>query len=280
MRRGITWTLTPHAIPCRPGTAGSRHQNHWVANSVPGIPLPWIRILIDTVSRFSPPDPGNLPSSICQHRAQSFFFTSSLVHLARASPSGLVSDVPGCGRRRGRAAASLRSGSVSPNFAVLLTAHAMPAPVALRSSRRPPPKLRSAPPDPAQTEGRTRPSLDLPDVLLVCAGCSASSTAFANAESHPWSTPGTWGFLSGDAVLSADFACWLIVHKIVARIRCFRYASSSTAFVARSLQTSWSRCCDPADPAPIMKSRSRVPDVRITGAETWPALAAAKGRCG
>jgi EmrB/QacA subfamily drug resistance transporter len=61
---------------------------------------------------------------------------------------------------------------------------------------------------PRQAETRDRPHLDLPGALLVSAGLFGIVYGFANVESHPWSAPGTWGFLAGGAVLLAAFAWW------------------------------------------------------------------------
>jgi MFS family permease len=61
---------------------------------------------------------------------------------------------------------------------------------------------------PRQQEAGTRPRLDLPGTLLVCAGLLGLVYGFANVESHPWSAPGTWRFLAGGAALLAAFAWW------------------------------------------------------------------------
>jgi len=53
-----------------------------------------------------------------------------------------------------------------------------------------------------------RPSLDIPGTVLVSAGLFGIVYGFANAESHPWSAPGTWGFLAGGVVLMAIFTWW------------------------------------------------------------------------
>ena len=53
-----------------------------------------------------------------------------------------------------------------------------------------------------------RPSLDIPGTVLVSAGLFGIVYGFANAESHPWSAPSTWGFLAGGIVLMAIFTWW------------------------------------------------------------------------
>ncbi|HEV3169570.1 MAG TPA: MFS transporter [Actinocrinis sp.] len=61
---------------------------------------------------------------------------------------------------------------------------------------------------PRQQRVEDRPRLDLPGTLLVSAGLFGIVYGFANAESHPWSAPSTWGFLAGGGVLLALFAAW------------------------------------------------------------------------
>jgi EmrB/QacA subfamily drug resistance transporter len=51
-----------------------------------------------------------------------------------------------------------------------------------------------------------RPALDLPGAVLVCAGMFCIVYGFANAALHPWSVPGTWGFLVAGLVLLVGFA--------------------------------------------------------------------------
>jgi len=58
-----------------------------------------------------------------------------------------------------------------------------------------------------KTDG-DRPTLDILGTVLVSLGLFAIVYGFANAESHPWSAPGTWGFLAGGVVLIALFAWW------------------------------------------------------------------------
>jgi EmrB/QacA subfamily drug resistance transporter len=53
-----------------------------------------------------------------------------------------------------------------------------------------------------------RPSLDIPGTVLVSAGLFGIVYGFSNAESHPWSAPGTWGFLVGGLLLIAIFTWW------------------------------------------------------------------------
>ena len=53
-----------------------------------------------------------------------------------------------------------------------------------------------------------RPALDIPGTVLVSAGLFGIVYGFAHAESHPWSAPGTWGFLAAGVVLLAAFTWW------------------------------------------------------------------------
>ncbi|MGW3491085.1 DHA2 family efflux MFS transporter permease subunit [Streptomyces sp. NPDC001054] len=55
---------------------------------------------------------------------------------------------------------------------------------------------------------KDRPKLDLPGTLLASAGLFGLVYGFSNAETHDWSSPMTWGFLSGAAVVLAVFAWW------------------------------------------------------------------------
>jgi EmrB/QacA subfamily drug resistance transporter len=61
---------------------------------------------------------------------------------------------------------------------------------------------------PRHERSADRPSLDIPGTLLVSAGLFGIVYGFANAESHPWSAPGTWGFLTAGVVLLAAFTFW------------------------------------------------------------------------
>jgi EmrB/QacA subfamily drug resistance transporter len=61
---------------------------------------------------------------------------------------------------------------------------------------------------PRQDPDADRPKLDIPGTLLVSAGLFGIVYGFSNAESHPWSAPGTWGFLAAGAILIAAFAWW------------------------------------------------------------------------
>jgi EmrB/QacA subfamily drug resistance transporter len=54
----------------------------------------------------------------------------------------------------------------------------------------------------------SRPSLDIPGTVLVSAGLLAIVYGFANAESHPWSAPGTWGFLAIGLAMLVVFTWW------------------------------------------------------------------------
>ncbi|NUP52984.1 MAG: MFS transporter [Catenulispora sp.] len=61
---------------------------------------------------------------------------------------------------------------------------------------------------PRHTRQSDRPTLDLPGTLLVSAGLFGLVYGFANAESHAWSAPSTWGFLAGGAALLVLFTWW------------------------------------------------------------------------
>src|SRR5215472_8647713 len=50
--------------------------------------------------------------------------------------------------------------------------------------------------------------LDIPGVLLVSSGVFCLVYGFANAATHSWGTPSTWGFLAAGVVLLVTFAWW------------------------------------------------------------------------
>jgi EmrB/QacA subfamily drug resistance transporter len=50
--------------------------------------------------------------------------------------------------------------------------------------------------------------LDIPGVLLASGGVFCLVYGFANAATHSWSTPSTWGFLAVGVLLLASFAFW------------------------------------------------------------------------
>jgi EmrB/QacA subfamily drug resistance transporter len=52
------------------------------------------------------------------------------------------------------------------------------------------------------------PRLDLPGVLAVSSGMFCIVYGFANAASHSWHTPSTWGFLAAGVALLALFGWW------------------------------------------------------------------------
>jgi len=54
-----------------------------------------------------------------------------------------------------------------------------------------------------------RPRLDIPGVLLVSSGVFCLVYGFANAATHNWHTPSTWGFLAAGVVLLVAFAFWM-----------------------------------------------------------------------
>jgi MFS family permease len=53
-----------------------------------------------------------------------------------------------------------------------------------------------------------RPRLDIPGVLTVSGAMFCIVYGFANAASHNWHTPSTWGFLAAGAALLAVFGWW------------------------------------------------------------------------
>jgi EmrB/QacA subfamily drug resistance transporter len=53
-----------------------------------------------------------------------------------------------------------------------------------------------------------RPRLDIPGVLAVSGGMFCIVYGFANAATHNWHTPSTWGFLAAGVALLAVFAWW------------------------------------------------------------------------
>jgi EmrB/QacA subfamily drug resistance transporter len=55
---------------------------------------------------------------------------------------------------------------------------------------------------------RARPRLDIPGALLSCGGMFCLVYGFANAASHTWATPSTYGFLAAGVALLAVFAVW------------------------------------------------------------------------
>jgi EmrB/QacA subfamily drug resistance transporter len=61
---------------------------------------------------------------------------------------------------------------------------------------------------PRQARTADRPRLDIPGTLIVSAGLFAIVYGFASAQTHPWSAPGTWGFLAAGVLLLVVFAWW------------------------------------------------------------------------
>jgi EmrB/QacA subfamily drug resistance transporter len=53
-----------------------------------------------------------------------------------------------------------------------------------------------------------RPRLDIPGVVAVSGGMFCIVYGFANAATHNWHTPSTWGFLAAGVLLLAVFAWW------------------------------------------------------------------------
>jgi Major Facilitator Superfamily len=52
------------------------------------------------------------------------------------------------------------------------------------------------------------PKLDIPGTVVVSVGLFGLVYGFSNAETHAWSSVGTWGFLAAGVVLIAVFAWW------------------------------------------------------------------------
>jgi EmrB/QacA subfamily drug resistance transporter len=61
---------------------------------------------------------------------------------------------------------------------------------------------------PRQSKVKDRPQLDIFGTVLVSLGLFGIVYGFANAESHPWSAPSTWGFLVAGVALIAAFVGW------------------------------------------------------------------------
>ena len=55
---------------------------------------------------------------------------------------------------------------------------------------------------------RTKPQLDVPGVLLVSGAVFCLVYGFANAATHGWATPSTYGFLAAGVALGVVFAAW------------------------------------------------------------------------
>jgi MFS family permease len=53
-----------------------------------------------------------------------------------------------------------------------------------------------------------KPRLDIPGVLLVSSAVFCLVYGFANAATHTWATPSTYGFLAAGVVLGVAFAVW------------------------------------------------------------------------
>jgi MFS family permease len=60
----------------------------------------------------------------------------------------------------------------------------------------------------APQRSRARPRLDIPGALLSSGGMFCLVYGFANAATHTWATPSTYGFLAAGAALLAVFAAW------------------------------------------------------------------------
>jgi EmrB/QacA subfamily drug resistance transporter len=60
----------------------------------------------------------------------------------------------------------------------------------------------------ARQRSPAKPRLDIPGVLLVSGGVFCLVYGFANAASHGWATPSTYGFIAAGVVLLVVFAAW------------------------------------------------------------------------
>jgi EmrB/QacA subfamily drug resistance transporter len=60
----------------------------------------------------------------------------------------------------------------------------------------------------ARQPSPARPRLDIPGVLLVSGAVFCLVYGFANAATHSWGTPSTWGFLAAGVALGVAFAIW------------------------------------------------------------------------
>ncbi|MEU3645663.1 MFS transporter [Lentzea sp. NPDC034063] len=58
------------------------------------------------------------------------------------------------------------------------------------------------------TRDKAGSRLDLPGTAMISAGLFAVVYGFANAESHSWSSPLTWGFLAAGVMLIVAFMLW------------------------------------------------------------------------
>jgi hypothetical protein len=84
---------------------------------------------------------------------------------------------------------------------------------------------------------RGKPKLDIPGVLLVSGAVFCLVYGFANAATHNWATPSTYGFLAAGVALGVVFALWqgraahpLLPPRVVLdRNRGGAYASMLTA---------------------------------------------------
>src|SRR5690348_16952812 len=60
----------------------------------------------------------------------------------------------------------------------------------------------------ARQPSPVKPRLDVPGVLLVSSGVFCLVYGFANAATHTWATPSTYGFLAAGVALGVAFAAW------------------------------------------------------------------------
>jgi EmrB/QacA subfamily drug resistance transporter len=59
-----------------------------------------------------------------------------------------------------------------------------------------------------QQTARRRAHVDVPGAVLVSGGMFCIVYGFANAATHPWTAPSTWGFIAAGVVLLVLFALW------------------------------------------------------------------------
>ena len=77
-----------------------------------------------------------------------------------------------------------------------------------RRHQRPRDRRRRHPDSAPGAQRRPAPSSTSPGTVLVSAGLFGIVYGFSNVQSHPWSAPGTWGFLAGGVLLLVAFTVW------------------------------------------------------------------------
>ena len=81
-----------------------------------------------------------------------------------------------------------------------------------------------------------RPRIDLPGTIAVSAGLFSLVYGFANAETHSWSAPTTWGFLLAGLVLLVTFV--VLQSRVAHPLLPMRVLPTATG-PARSWPSSW-----------------------------------------